>query len=185
MFLDFDKFRDFVTGVHTVFVNPEKGMVTVRGKVDPMIVLKAIAKTGYSAELLSYQKEPKIEDNERWYEPKKKHRKEKRKHNCPGKHHKCEAYVPPEIDLEICRDPYCKQHIRRPIITDRVTSRCSAGHPRHVRGFLSDYGNSFGCLCPRMLMPYSLYSGTDVHGHGGFNKFTYFGDSYARGCTIM
>lgn len=170
------KYLTELSGVYTVVIDPEKYLVTVRGKVDPVMVLNAIRETGHSAELFSYQKEPKVEDEEKWYGKGKGKEhgqlrgqrtgsgREKRKQcHHSGKHHhdhEIEDHIPPEIDPEICRDPLCRHHRRRPIIiTNRVTTPWErADHLlHHHHSYLE---NPFDYLHrPRLPPPCALHFG--------------------------
>lgn len=157
-------------------IDREKCLVTVRGKVDPVMVLNAIRETGYSAELFSYQKEPKLEDDDenlfRYGKGKERIPRRRRRRIGSKKHHhdhEIEDYVPLEIDPEICRDPFCRLHRRRPIII-------SDHHHHH------DY-NYHECPFDYHHRPSGLHLGMPNH---GFNRnFTYFANRYARTCTIM
>lgn len=173
-------------------IDPEKCLVTVRGKVDPVMLLNAIRETGHSAELFSYQKEPKLEDDEKLYGYEKGKGKERvpqgrRRRICSKKHHRdheIEDYVPPEIDPEICRDPFCRLHRRRPIIISNCVPlpwEISDNH-HHLHRDNDNYYHEYPFDYHRR--PSGLHLGRP--NHGGFNSnFTCFANRYARTCTIM
>lgn len=52
----------YVSGVYQVDITPEKNFVSIRGHADPLMLTKAIIKLGKRAELIFYNKEPKIEE---------------------------------------------------------------------------------------------------------------------------
>ncbi|CAK9175847.1 unnamed protein product [Ilex paraguariensis] len=52
-----------INGVYSVSVDTEKNLVSVKGKVDPRMLIKTIAKMGKNAELESYNKEPMNDNN--------------------------------------------------------------------------------------------------------------------------
>ncbi|KAL3533459.1 hypothetical protein ACH5RR_006980 [Cinchona calisaya] len=52
-----------IEGVYQVDVAPEKKLVSIRGQVDPLMLIKEITKLGKNAELIFYNKENKIEED--------------------------------------------------------------------------------------------------------------------------
>ncbi|KAI5659846.1 hypothetical protein M9H77_28639 [Catharanthus roseus] len=156
----------FEVGVDAVSVDEEKKLVYVKGRVDPWLMIKAIEEIGNTAELLSYEKQPKKTHSSNTTETDqinttttttssiKNNGKEKKTQSFPfskGKkqskkkekkqeeEHKIEDYDYDvlKIDPEICRDPYCKQHKLRSTITSLVPSRDDENHPHHSRmGFV-------------------------------------------------
>lgn len=63
MDLIFFPFLNFLPGVYSVNVEPEKKLVTVVGNIDPMILITGIERWIGSAELLYYQKNRKVGDD--------------------------------------------------------------------------------------------------------------------------
>ncbi|KAL3531379.1 hypothetical protein ACH5RR_010701 [Cinchona calisaya] len=138
---------------------------------------------GTKAEMLFYEKEPKKDKNHQppYEEHNNVRRTGKEKKNCHqdcsgGKReddddvHLVEDYMPPKIDEQICRDPFCKLHKSRPIFHRYVSSRDSANHPHHTGGFF--HGGSYifhnrnhfhdYYYDPRMSQPgYGYYHGYD------------------------
>lgn len=197
-------------------------MVSVRGKADPWVLIKAIEENGNSAELLSYEKDPNrknysessstvsetenVQKNGRekksysfWRGNKDKKSnsfKSKKEKQEEEEEHKIEDYVPLKIDPEVCRDPFCKVHKRRPVITSRVPSRDNENHPHHT---------GMGGVFPGA---YQLFHQTNPYGfryrdnngpemlappHGGFYSrrpaapygFTFHGNGNPGNCTTM
>lgn len=176
-------------GVYAVDVYPEKKLVAVTGRVDPIILLQSITKWGKSAELLSYTKNPKNSNKHAKQDPEweceheigNKHknvppngRERNRgipKDDRPRKEksdHEPEAYIAPTIDEKVCRDPYCKLHKCRPIFHNKVPSRDSADHPHHTQGSshgseggtqFFNHGNYFPYEHPRMPADRMMESG--------------------------
>lgn len=214
-------------GVHGVSIDEVNKMVSVRGKADPWVLIKAIEENGNFAELLSYEKEPnrknysessstvsEIENVQKNGREKKKSysfwrggykdnknnffksKKEKKGNGREEEEHKIEDYVPLKIDPEVCRDPFCKVHKRRPVITSRVPSRDNENHPHHtgIGGVfpgahqLFHHTNPYGFQYrdkngPEILAPpySSFYSRRPAAPYG----FTFHGNRNPGNCTTM
>ncbi|XP_075076371.1 uncharacterized protein LOC142163022 [Nicotiana tabacum] len=140
-----------INGVLDVSYDPKTKLATIRGKFDPFMLTKTITKSGKTAELISYNKNPLHEaqsSTSRNSNDKGKAKVSEQKrnecrrgsknddddsdhdiHRCEDfvstkdkKYHKAQAYEPPKgVDEAICRDRYCKIHRRGGGILDRVT----------------------------------------------------------------
>ncbi|XP_073027996.1 uncharacterized protein [Primulina eburnea] len=134
-------------GVCSVSVDLENDRVSVKGRsVDSNLLVKTIEKTGKYAEIIHFSRSSKSNDYEKSKTGKCSHDTENRarqhRNPCHNGHrfekdeeeHKCEPYVPQEIDGRICRDFWCKQHKQRAIFHDKVPASASTGmfgHPFH------------------------------------------------------
>ncbi|XP_073290643.1 uncharacterized protein [Primulina huaijiensis] len=150
-------------GVCSVSVDLENDRVSVKGRlVDSNLLVKTIEKTGKYAEIIHFRRSSKSNA----YEKSKPYRNEtgkcshdtgnrapQNKNPCNNGHrfekdeeeHKCEPYVPQEIDGRICRDFWCKQHKQRAIFHDKVPASAITGmfgHPFHNSGAPFHFSNN-------------------------------------------
>ncbi|XP_027101351.1 uncharacterized protein [Coffea arabica] len=212
-----------IDGVLSVAVYREKNLVAVKGKVDPNKLIASIKAWGKTAKFLGYDGGPMNFNN---HADKEKPQSSKPvRDKCPehknfpknGKErnrgypkdegrkkeessHEPEAYVAPQIDREVCRDPYCKLHKSRPIFHNKVPSIDCADHPHHTGGYFPrggsgshflNHGNASPYDYPRMAphpmmeQPgYGFYSGS-YYGPR-FDDYSYHDDApYPRHWPYM
>ncbi|XP_057509180.1 heavy metal-associated isoprenylated plant protein 42-like [Actinidia eriantha] len=112
-----------IDGVHEVDIDADKRLVKVTGKADPAIILDKIQKKK-KAEILSYEN-PTVNTQK---DDSKNKKSKKNGNNLKGKERDCfcpdepdpherEDYVPTrEFQDDVCRDPYCRLHHKKPII---------------------------------------------------------------------
>ncbi|XP_073136699.1 uncharacterized protein [Henckelia pumila] len=116
--------------------NLEKNHVSVTGRsVDSDLLLETIGRTRRYAEVVQFTRNSVSSKSNAYPNDTGKcphdtgnpcnnsgHRFEK-----DEEEHKCEPYLPPQINGRICRDFWCKQHKQRPIFHDKVPASASAG----------------------------------------------------------
>ncbi|KAL8054946.1 hypothetical protein ABFS82_04G024800 [Erythranthe guttata] len=179
-------------GVYSIDINPEKSLCSVRGKVDPQLILKAVYRTGKYAEIVCSDSTPSSSENRR-----NPYRKENNNcHNKVGEEqeeeevHRCEDYVPPSpIDEPMCRDYYGRSH-------DRMRPNVRGGAP-HASGYYPGFHGRFPhphrARGPTMYDPrwfeeappppgYGFFSGRHWPGFGSYGSFGY---ESGGNCIIM
>lgn len=150
-------------GVCSVSVDLENNRVSVKGRsVDSNLLVKTIEKTGKFAEIIHFSRSSKANAREESKPCRNEtgkcphdtgNRARRHRNPCNNGHrfekdeeeHKCEPYVPQEIDGRICRDFWCKQHKQRAIFHDKVPASASTGmfgHPFHNSGAPFHFSNN-------------------------------------------
>ncbi|EPS69311.1 hypothetical protein M569_05457 [Genlisea aurea] len=94
-------------------MDPEKNLVSITGKFEANLLLKAVSETGKFAEIM-------------WPDGHKNHRS----HHEEEEVHRCEEYAPPEFNNRMCRDYYCSDHRQMGMFRNTVPE--AAGFHHHI-----------------------------------------------------